>query len=246
MDARYEEKYHALEEQHWWFRARRHMVYSLVQQLKLSPDAAILEVGCSAGPLLLQLQQAGYTNLTGIDLSETAIALGQERGLQTISIMDGATLSFPDAVFDLVIASDVLEHIKQDEKALQEWARVLKPDGKLIVFVPAFQHLWSGHDVINHHFRRYTRQQLKTIVAQAGLQVTRASYWNFSLYFPTWLVRKLQNQKTIVAGDEKDDLLQMPAIVNTALTNLVKMENKLLKNVNYPVGVSVFVVAEKV
>jgi ubiquinone/menaquinone biosynthesis C-methylase UbiE len=246
MDARYEAKYHTLEEQHWWFRGRRHMVYSLIEQLNLPASAAILEVGCSAGPLLLQLQQAGFTNLTGIDISETAIALGQKRGLQSISVMDGAKLAFPDAAFDLIIASDVLEHIADDAKAMQEWARVLKPGGRLIVFVPAFQHLCSSHDVFNHHFRRYTKEQLKSIVTGAGLQVKRNSYWNFSLYFPTWLVRKLQNNLTLKSTLPDDDLQQMPTIVNSILTNLVKLENTVLSKVNYPVGVSVFVVADKV
>jgi ubiquinone/menaquinone biosynthesis C-methylase UbiE len=246
MDARYEAKYHTLEEQHWWFRGRRHMVYSLIEQLSLPANAAILEVGCSAGPLLLQLQQAGFTNLTGIDVSETAIALGQKRGLQSISVMDGGQLNFPDAAFDLVIASDVLEHIADDGRAMQEWARVLKPGGKLIVFVPAFQHLWSSHDLVNHHFRRYTKTQLKAIVIQTGLQVKRLSYWNFSLYFPTWLVRKLQNKISAQTTPAHDNLLRMPTVVNTILTDLIKLENAGLKKVNYPVGVSVFVVAGKV
>ncbi|MBC5774449.1 class I SAM-dependent methyltransferase [Pontibacter sp. KCTC 32443] len=246
MDARYEEKYHTLEEQHWWFRARRHMVYTLVQELNLPPDAAILEVGCSAGPLLLQLQQAGYTNLTGIDVSKKAIALGQQRGLKGISVMDGAKITFPDAAFDLVITSDVLEHIADDAKAIQEWARVLKSGGKMIVFVPAFQHLWSGHDVVNHHFRRYTKTQLKAIVAQAGLQVNRASYWNFSLYFPTWVVRRLQNSIASENSPHEDNLQQVPGIVNGVLTTLVKLENKVLKKMDLPIGVSTFVLAEKV
>jgi len=245
MDARYEEKYHTLEEQHWWFRARRHMVYSLIEQLKLPHNAAILEVGCSAGPLLLQLQQAGYTNLAGIDISEKAITLGQKRGLQSISIMDGAKLDFSDAAFDLVIASDVLEHIADEAKAMQEWARVLKPGGSMIVFVPAFQHLWSGHDIINHHFRRYTKTQLTTIVTQAGLKVKRASYWNFSLYFPTWLVRKLQQLLSSELSPPKDNLQPTPTIVNTILTGIVKLENAVLKKTDLPVGVSVFVVVAK-
>jgi len=246
MDAHYEEKYHTLEEQHWWFRARRHMVYTLIEQLKLPPDAAILEVGCSAGPLLLQLQQAGYTNLTGIDISEKAIALGRKRGLQYISVMDGAKLDFSDAAFDLVIASDVLEHIADDAKAMKEWSRVMKLGGKVIVFVPAFQHLWSGHDVINHHFRRYTKTQLTTIVSQAGLKVKRASYWNFSLYFPTWLVRKLQNLFSSKVSPPHDNLQQVPAIVNNILARVVKLENIVLKKTDLPVGVSLFVVAAKV
>lgn len=245
MDTRYEQKYLDLEEQHWWFRGRRHIVYSLVKELRLPSHAAILEVGCSSGTLLLQLQQDGYNNLTGIDVSEKAIALGRKRDLKQISVMDGTQLSFPDAAFDLVIASDVLEHIADEAKAMKEWARVLKPGGKMIVFVPAFQHLWSNHDIANHHCRRYTKTQLKAIVLSAGLQVRRASYWNFGLYFPTWLVRKVQNLLTSATTGKHDNLLQMPTIANSALTEFLKLENTLLEQVNFPFGVSVFVIAHK-
>src|SRR5687767_2356200 len=131
MDLTYEAKYHQLEEQHWWFASRRDAVYDLIAGLKLPASAAILEIGCSGGPLLQRLRAAGYTDLTGIDVSAPAIELAVARGVSNVSVMDGAALEFVTARFDVVIASDVLEHIEDETKALNEWTRVLKPGGQL-------------------------------------------------------------------------------------------------------------------
>ncbi len=245
MDIEYEIKYHQIEENYWWFQARRDMVFRLVQDLQLPRNAAILEIGCSGGPLLQRLRSTGYTDLTGIDVSEVGIAVAQQRGIPNVSCMDGANLTFPDASFDLVVASDVLEHIEDEAQALREWTRVLKPGGKLLVFVPAFQILWGKHDEINHHFRRYTAAQLSASMRSAGLQVRRHSYWNISLFFPTAAIRLL---KRIMPKDNKrteDDLFAAPPLVNNFLINLIKAENRVLQTINAPVGVSVFALAAK-
>ncbi|WP_375434657.1 class I SAM-dependent methyltransferase [uncultured Hymenobacter sp.] len=245
MNIEYEVKYHQIEESYWWFQARRDMVFRLVQDAKLATDAPILEIGCSGGPLLQRLRSAGYTNLTGIDVSEAGIAVAERRGIPNVSCMDGANLTFPDASFDLVVASDVLEHIQNEAQALREWTRVLRPGGQLLVFVPAFQFLWGKHDVINQHFRRYTADQLATAMRGAGLKVSRSSYWNVSLFFPTAAVRLF---KRFLPKDNKpasDDLFAAPPLVNTLLTGFIKAENRLLQRINAPVGVSVFALAKK-
>ncbi|WP_400192624.1 class I SAM-dependent methyltransferase [Hymenobacter sp. B81] len=246
MDVAYESKYHELEEQNWWFVSRRDMVFDLIQQLKLDRNAHILEVGCSGGPLMLALGKAGYTNLTGIDVSEAGIALARRRGLTRVSVMDGANLSFADESVDLLIASDVLEHIEDEGRALREWTRVLRPGGRIIVFVPAFQMLWSHHDVVNHHFRRYSAASLQTALRGAGLRVDRTSYWNAALFFPTALVRLSQRLLGKRQPDDtQGDLKPLPAPLNQALSTLIKTENRLLRRVNYPLGVSVFALAHK-
>ena len=245
MNIEYEIKYHQIEENYWWFQARRDMVFRLVQDMQLSHDAAILEIGCSGGPLLQRLRGTGYTHLTGIDVSETGIAVAQQRGVPNVSCMDGAHLTFPDASFDLVVASDVLEHIEDEAQALREWVRVLRPGGHLLVFVPAFQFLWGKHDVVNQHFRRYTAAQLAARMREAGLQVRRRSYWNVSLFFPTAAVRLF---KRLLPNDDKpakDDLFAAPPLLNTLLSGVIAAENRLLQAVNAPVGVSVFAVASK-
>lgn len=252
MDLTYEAKYHQLEEQHWWFASRRDAVYDLIQALKLPKTAAILEIGCSGGPLMQRLRAHGYTDITGIDVSEPAIELAQARGVPHVSVMDGAALKFADARFDLVIASDVLEHIEEEGQALREWKRVLRPGGQLLVFVPAHDYLWSEHDVVNHHFRRYSRRNLVGALTKAGLQVQRSSFWNAAVFLPTasWrlLRRQLAGQRATTAttpSSATGDLHHLAAPLNKLLLGWVRVENALLRYVNLPIGVSVFALAKK-
>lgn len=245
MNIEYELKYHQIEENYWWFQARRDMVFSIVQDLHLPHSAAILEIGCSGGPMLQRLAKQGYTDLTGIDVSESGIAVAQQRGIPNVSCMDGADLKFADNSFDLVIASDVLEHIEDEAMALREWTRVLRPGGQLLVFVPAFPFLWSSHDVINHHFRRYTAAQLRASMQRANLQVLRSSYWNVGLFFPTAAVRLIKRFMPVDKAAAQDDLFKASPMVNTILRGLITAENRVLRSINAPVGVSVFALARK-
>jgi len=250
MDLTYEAKYHQLEEQHWWFAGRRDAVYDLIQRIQLPATAAILEIGCSGGPLMQRLRAAGYTDLTGIDVSAPAIELAQARGVPNVSLMDGAALEFADTRFDLVIASDVLEHIENEAKALSEWTRVLKPGGQMLVFVPAHSYLWSEHDVVNHHFRRYSRAGLVAALIRAGLRPSRSSFWNAAMYFPTAALRLGRRLVSGPVSSEKKpgatgDLHHFVGPANAALLGWVKAENRLLRHVDLPLGVSVFALAQK-
>ncbi|MFD1467492.1 class I SAM-dependent methyltransferase [Hymenobacter caeli] len=250
MDLTYEAKYHQVEEQHWWFAGRRDAVYDLVQGLGLGPEAAILEVGCSGGPLLQRLRAAGYADVSGIDVSGPAIALAQARGVPNVAVMDGAALAFADERFDLVVASDVLEHIADEARALREWTRVLRPGGRLLVFVPAHAYLWSAHDVVNHHFRRYSRSGLVGALERAGLRVRRSSFWNAALYFPTAalrLAKRLMHNPLDAAYQPgaTGDLHHFPGPANRLLLAWLQGENRLLRHFDLPLGVSVFALAEK-
>ena len=250
MDLTYEAKYHQLEERHWWFAGRRDAVYDLIQRIQLPATAAILEIGCSGGPLMQRLRAAGYTDLTGIDVSAPAIELAQARGVPNVSVMDGAALEFADTRFDLVIASDVLEHIENEAKALSEWTRVLKPGGQMLVFVPAHSYLWSEHDVVNHHFRRYSRAGLVAALIRAGLRPSRSSFWNAAMYFPTAALRLGRRLVSGPVSSEKKpgatgDLHHFAGPANAALLGWVKAENRLLRHVDLPLGVSVFALAQK-
>jgi SAM-dependent methyltransferase len=250
MDLTYEAKYHQLEEQHWWFASRRDAVYDLIEELKLPKTAAILEIGCSGGPLMQRLRNDGYTDLTGIDVSEPAIELAQARGVSNVSVMDGAALEFADARFDLVIASDVLEHIEDEDKALREWNRVLKPGGRMLVFVPAHAYLWSEHDVVNHHFRRYSRLGLVAALERAGLRPLRSSFWNAAMYLPTAALRLGRRLVSGPASPTKKpgatgDLHHLAGPLNKLILAWVKAENRMLRWVDLPLGVSVFALAQK-
>ncbi len=244
MDVNYELKYHKLEEKNWWFISRRSLITQLIKKNGIHKSDKILEVGCAGGPLIKILAAEGYSNITGIDLSENAIELCKKRGIENAMVMDAAKTLFKDNEFDLLIASDILEHIEDDHSALAEWKRILKPNGILIVFVPAFSFLWSNHDVINHHFRRYSKGMLKGDIEKANLTINTLSFWNFSLFLPVCLLRLIQNKQknTVVTNDH---LYELNPFINKMLIYLLKVENFLLRFIRFPFGVSVFAVCKK-
>lgn len=144
----------------------------------------------------------------------------------------------------MIIASDVLEHIKNDTNALSEWYRMLKPSGKLIIFVPSFGFLWSKHDNANYHYRRYSKLKLENKIKKVGFKINRTSYWNFILFFPVYILRILQ---CFFSRDKKkkDQLYQFNFLLNRILKNLLKIENYFLRFINFPIGISIFVICNK-
>ncbi len=243
MDKQYELKYHDLEVGGWWFKARREMVHSFIG--KLDPGKKVLDIGCSSGVLMQELQAKGVSDIKGIDISEEAIRKCQAKGLAETFVMDAAKVDFPDESFDLLIASDCMEHIKNDEQALVEWLRILKPEGKLILFVPAFQFLWTKHDDINHHFRRYTQGNLGNKINAAGFTLLRKGYWNIALFIPIALLRFIKQMFPEKPGAKHDDLGKSGSLVNMVLLNFLRIENILVRYIHFPFGVSTFAVAEK-
>ena len=185
MKIDFERKYHLLEERHWWFVGRRRIILKLTNKIFLGrQDIKILEIGCSGGPLLNLLLSQGYAHVAGIDNSKEAIRLCKERGFKNVFFMNGAKPNFESEEFDLIITSDVLEHIKDDSKAVKEWKKILKKGGFIICFVPALRFLWSKHDEDNQHYRRYTQKGLKSIFRKNHFHVVRSSYWNIALLLP--------------------------------------------------------------
>ncbi|HEY3762098.1 MAG TPA: class I SAM-dependent methyltransferase [Verrucomicrobiae bacterium] len=248
MQEQYENQYHRTESHHWWFVGRRSLVYDLTTRANPNPACRILEIGCSSGQFMAQLRQKGYQNVTGIDISEKAVKLCQDAGLAA-SVMDAQQLDFPDQSFDLITASDVLEHLKDEKAALQEWCRVLKPGGIVLIFVPAFMFLWSKHDVANRHYRRYRLAELKQALDANGFVVERSSYWNFSLFLPIATVRsvkRLFEKKTVGEDGGTGDLFIPREPVNSILLSILRMENCLFKyGINWPFGVSAMTIARR-
>jgi SAM-dependent methyltransferase len=242
MELNFEQQYHQFEQTHWWLLKRRELIIQWI--LKFPKDVSILDIGCSSGALLTDLKDHGYWNVHGIDVSSNAVELARKYGHQSAQVMDGGNVTFEAETFDIVIASDCLEHIEDDKQALHQWHRILKPGGTLIIFVPAFMFLWSMHDVANHHRKRYSSSQLVSLAMSAGFKIERKGFWNFFLFPGIVLFRLLQ---FLMPGSSKKvyDLNQPPAFINSALGGIITVENRLLRHVNLPVGISTYVVARK-
>jgi SAM-dependent methyltransferase len=245
MQNDFERKYHLLEEKHWWFVGRREIVIKLIKKyFPRRHDIKILEIGCSGGPLLNLLLSRGYSQSTGIDISKEAIALCKARGFKNVFLMDGANPHFANEQFDVIIASDVLEHIQNDKRAVLGWQRNLKKGGFLICFVPALNILWSKHDEDNKHYRRYTKKDLEYLFKENGYNIIRSSYWNVALFLPILCYRFLV--RTLLNKSSTSQLRYGNNFSNILLIQLLRIENTLLSiGINYPIGVSVFVIAQK-
>nr|MBP6620244.1 class I SAM-dependent methyltransferase [Leadbetterella sp.] len=235
-------RYHEVETDNWWFVSRRRY---LLDVLKNEPkDSKILDIGCSSGIFLKDLERLGFKmeNLFGIDISEKAIENCKNNGIQNVFVMDAQKISLPEK-FDIIVASDCLEHLEDDTEAIRNWSDLLKTGGMMCVFVPAFQSLWSTHDEVNMHFRRYTNKELKAKLINENLTILKSSYWNFFLFVPLYFFRKID--AFLSRNKKKEGQIIDNKIANSILLKLLLFENILLKYVNFPVGVSTFCIAKK-
>jgi len=245
MDKEYEEAYHLQEEINWWFIARRDFILRWLRGNQVKSDARILDIGSGGGSLGVFLKKNGYTEITSIDFSEEAVAVCKQRGLESSFVRDAQEFDFEDP-FDLIIASDCLEHLRDDNKALNTWIRNLRHGGYALIFVPAHAFLWSRHDVINHHFRRYKRKILVDRMKKAGFEIIKSGFWNFTLFFPLAILSLFRrNAGKQEKQEEKAGIFAIPPLVNTMLKNWLIMENRLAAKTGYPAGVSAFAWARK-
>lgn len=243
MEIEYEKRYHEVETENWWFVSRRRY---LLDVLKDEPkDSVILDIGCSSGIFLKELEKQGFKmeHLFGIDISEKAIENCKNNGIQNAFVMDAQKITLPEK-FDIIVASDCLEHLQDDTQALKNWHGLLKTGGMLYVFVPAFQSLWSKHDEVNMHFRRYTNKELKDKLTSEKFTVLKSSYWNFFLFIPLYLFRKID--AVLSRNKKKEGQIIDGKMTNAVLLQLLLFENRLLKYVNFPFGVSTFCIAKKI
>ena len=234
----YHEHYN-YEQNHWWFVGRREIVFSLLDDnLTKKTGLKILDIGCGTGLTMNFL--APYGEVTGLDVSEDALEFCRQRGLNNVTLGSADELPFDDNTFDLVFALDVLEHVENDYKAVQEIERVCKPNGLVLATVPAHQWLWTGFDRYNLHQRRYSSREFLNNFKKAKLSKIRFSYFNFFLFPVIAIIRIL---KKIFSGAERrgesySDFKKHSKFTNSFFTKLFSFEATLIKSVNLPIGVS--------
>jgi len=231
-----------LESTYWWHVGRMSIIDKQLQKYT-TPDGSskILNIGSGTGGTIPMLESHG--KVTNVDTSAEALNFLKKSG-HSGKLINGDRLPFKDNSFDIITALDVVEHIKNDTKTLKEWRRVLKPGGTIIVTVPAYQWLWSQHDVINNHYRRYTRKQIKGVVAAAGYKVSKSSYaivFSFPLVVGSRFISKLRREDP----NSYSSFVQLPPAINNFFIWLLRIEGKAQKHVNFPFGTSVLVVAKK-
>ena len=244
--AEYERMYR-LEDSYWWFVGRHRMIESLLRA-RYSADAAstaqrcILDIGCGTGAMSIRLERWG--RVVSADFSELALQFSRRRGLNHLVGADAMKLPFASGSFDALVAMDMLEHLPDDNAALNEFARVLKPGGRVLATVPAYPHLWGEHDVALMHFRRYIRKEMHERFTAAGLKVEKLTHTMMALYPLLSMQRRLSARKP--PHDPPQAAMPMvPGPVNALLTSLVGAENAVARRANLPFGSTILCVAVK-
>jgi len=234
-------KFYEIEKSHWWFVARQRILLDIIQKrIRLPGGSRVLDVGCGTGAVLEELSQ--HYDTYGTDSSQLAIDLCRERGLQNAYHCTLESFPHRELRFDLVTLLDVIEHIDDDVAILRQAHTFLKPKGCVLVTVPAYQFLWSRHDVVNRHKRRYLRSQVRRVLEESGFRVEMISYFNTFL-FPAALVARLAER---LFHPEKDTTLDVPAgFLNSLLASLFASERHVLRRTTLPYGLSVVGLARK-
>lgn len=232
-----------VEETHWWYVGRRRIIQYLVEKIctTLNPNPRILDVGCGTGANLKML--AAHGRAEGVDISSQAVDFCRERGLDSVRLGAAEQLPYENGSFDLVTALDVIEHLDDDVAGLREMRRVLRRDGRVLLFVPAFMFLWGVQDDVSNHRRRYTLPGLLKVVEAAGFSVEWSSYANISFFLPVLAVRSVMRWLGLRADTEYGINISP---MNGPFSRLFAAERFVLKHGRLPFGVSAVCIARRV
>jgi SAM-dependent methyltransferase len=227
-----------VEDRHWWFRGRRAVLWALLERAGVAAPRRALDAGCGTGRNLQDYARLG--SASGVDPSASAVEFCHQRGLMDVREAGVESLPFDAGSFDLLLATDVLEHVDDDLAALRELRRVAEPGALLVVTVPAYMWLWTASDEALQHKRRYTRRELTARASQAGWEPLTATYFNSLLLPPIAVARKLRGK---VSDAQRPELELTPPLLDRLLVAPMRIEAVLIaRGLRLPAGVSVAMV----
>lgn len=241
MDESLYHKFYDQEEQHWWFAARSEIILRVMQLYgNVLPGEAVLDIGCGTGAILKALS-ATY-DVVGLDTSPLAIEYSRKRGLT--NLLQVPVQEFPKERFHIrtAILLDVIEHIEDDLAVLEAARRIVEPDGRVIITVPAYMWLWNAHDVANQHKRRYSKASLKALIDRAGLEPVKITFYN-TLLFPMVAAKKLIDRACGATVSHLSEG-QPNGALNAALKAIFASEKYILPSMNLPFGISLLAIAK--
>ena len=231
------------EREYWWHVGRRHILRAVLdERLGDGGDNRILDVGCGAGGNLELLGQ--YGSVVGIDDAPASMAILRAATPRPPAIY-GSAVNLPilSGTFDAIALLDVLEHIDDDTAVLRECHRVLRPGASLVISVPAYQWLWSGHDEALGHRRRYTKTGLTDLIARAGFRPRRVTY-AVSFLFP--LIAGYRVVERMSSRRQASSYVMVPRAVNALFVSVLWAEARLIRaGIVLPFGTSIVVAAVK-
>lgn len=228
-----------LDQRHWWYRARRQVLGELIRREVHPPrDARILEIGCGTGHNLEMLGRFGRVD--AIELDDESRSIAEARlGRDVMSARLPELTGIPERHYDLIATLDVIEHIDDDSEALAAISTRLRPGGKFLMTVPAHPWMWSAHDTVNHHKRRYSKAGLKRLIAGSPMKLHKIGYFN-SFLFPLAIADRLVSK---LRGKDEADVKLPAKALNSGLEAIFAAERHLVGRLPLPPGLSLFAVA---
>jgi trans-aconitate methyltransferase len=235
----YGERYRELFEKHWWWRARSEFIVETLRRIN-PPDgwSRILDIGCGDGLFFARLREFG--DVEGLEpFSDLLNPANPDRNRIHVCSFDRNFQ--PGKQYSLILMLDVLEHLEDPVAALGHVHDLLQPDGALVITVPAFMSLWTNHDVINHHFTRYTKSQLRNVCTEARLRLSEEQYlyhWTCPVKMGLGILERTLRLQPSPA--------QVPAgWMNQILYGLSRLEQKTVSRLPMPFGSSLLAIARR-
>ncbi len=245
MDKALYEELHRVERDHWWFQARRRIVWSLVERYlagKKQERLKVCELGCGTGGNLAPI--AERHDVVGVECAPEGLELARRALGNRVKFGSLPNeVNLPPESFDVVLLTDVLEHIERDAASAATAMRLLRPGGIVVATVPAYQWLYSPRDTHHHHFRRYGKNQFAELWRSANVETLLLSHYN-SFLFPLAATQRLMSK--LLGGEKTQGDLKTPnAILNSLLSDVMGSEANLLGRVPVPFGLSLVAVVRK-
>jgi SAM-dependent methyltransferase len=216
---------------HWWFQARKEIIKEVIKK-NLSKNLKILDFGAGTGINAKMLSKFGLVYMYEPHLKTQKFLKSEYNDKKKFKILN----KISNMKFDLIILSDVLEHIKNDKDQIKKLNNNLNKNGHILITVPAYQFLFSSKDKALMHFRRYNKQEIKEIFKQFNTIIL--TYYNFLLFLPAALaiiIFKILKFKFINTVENSPNQL-----ISKILFNTFVVEKKFINVVNFPFGLSIF------
>jgi ubiquinone/menaquinone biosynthesis C-methylase UbiE len=232
---------HEVEVDHWWFAGKRILFKRLLAERLARPSLRMLDVGSGTGAVPQDFSSFGW--MCASDRSLDAMRFARGRGVSDVMVCDASALPIADASIDLVLAFDVVEHVDDDRAMLAELARVVRPGGAVAIHVPAWPSLWSRHDEVLEHKRRYTRRALRKLIDDSGLQLEYLGWASASILPAAFLLRMLRRDGAHEDDVGGADIASLPEPLNTIARGVYHVEAAVAATTGLPFGLSLAAIA---
>lgn len=236
-------KNYELENTYWWFVVRNQIIKKVIIELiDLSKDDYVLDVGCGTGGFAKELLD--YAQLICLDTNDLALEYTRKRGIK--NTFNCLLQDFPVVKYNpkIITFLDVIEHIEDDNQVVNSAYQSLNIGSYVVATVPAYQWLWSKHDEIHMHYRRYNLKQLKKLFRENGFHIVYASYFN-TILFPIATLKRFIDKLTGSDKKNNEPIDEVSPIMNSILKSLFSIEKKFLPKIFFPFGLSIILVAKK-